>query len=74
MGVIVAAATAGSCATFPATCLAAAEIQHSSEEETLRAMLAAGLIGVFTATRSFAAEVGGCQAETGAGAAMAAAA
>jgi L-serine dehydratase len=75
MGVIVAAPTAGSCATFPATCLAAAEIQNSSEEETLRAMLAAGLIGVFTATRSsFAAEVGGCQAETGAGAAMAAAA
>jgi L-serine dehydratase len=38
-------------------------------------MLAAGLIGVFVATRSsFAAEVGGCQAETGAGAAMAAAA
>jgi L-serine dehydratase len=75
MGVIVAAPTAGSCATFPATCLAAAEIQGSSEEEILRAMLAAGLIGVFTATRSsFAAEVGGCQAETGAGAAMAAAA
>jgi L-serine dehydratase len=41
----------------------------------LRAMLAGGLIGVFVATRSsFAAEVGGCQAETGAGAAMAAAA
>jgi L-serine dehydratase len=38
-------------------------------------MLAGGLIGVFVATRSsFAAEVGGCQAETGAGAAMAAAA
>lgn len=75
MGVIVAAPTAGSCATFPATCLAAAEATGASEEQTLRAMLAAGLIGVFTATRSsFAAEVGGCQAETGAGAAMAAAA
>ncbi len=75
MGVIVAAPTAGSCATFPATTLAAAEVQGSSEEVTLRAMLAAGLIGVFVATRSsFAAEVGGCQAETGAGAAMAAAA
>ena len=75
MGVIVAAPTAGSCATFPATCLAAAEALQSTEEETLRAMLAAGLIGVFVATRSsFAAEVGGCQAETGAGAAMAAAA
>ncbi|MEM1449212.1 MAG: L-serine ammonia-lyase, iron-sulfur-dependent, subunit alpha [Planctomycetota bacterium] len=75
MGVIVAAPTAGSCATFPATCLAAAEAKDASDEETLRAMLAAGLVGVFVATRSsFAAEVGGCQAETGAGAAMAAAA
>jgi len=42
MGVIVAAPTAGSCATFPATCLAGAEAQGSTEEETLRAMLAAG--------------------------------
>ncbi len=75
MGVIVAAPTAGSCATFPATCLAAAEAIDAPEDTTLRAMLAAGLIGVFVATRSsFAAEVGGCQAETGAGAAMAAAA
>lgn len=75
MGVIVAAPTAGSCATFPATCVAAAEAQGATEEQTLRAMLAAGLIGVFVTTRSsFAAEVGGCQAETGAGAAMAAAA
>ncbi len=75
MGVIVAAPTAGSCATFPATCLAAAEALRADEETILRAMLAAGLIGVFVATRSsFAAEVGGCQAETGAGAAMAAAA
>jgi L-serine dehydratase len=75
MGVIVAAPTAGSCATFPATCLAAAEVLDAPEPVILRAMLAAGLIGVFTATRSsFAAEVGGCQAETGAGAAMAAAA
>ena len=75
MGVIVAAPTAGSCATFPGTCLAAADAQGASEDATLRAMLAAGLIGVFVATRSsFAAEVGGCQAETGAGAAMAAAA
>jgi L-serine dehydratase len=75
MGVIVAAPTAGSCATFPGTCLAASEALEASEDATLRAMLAAGLIGVFTATRSsFAAEVGGCQAETGAGAAMAAAA
>jgi L-serine dehydratase len=75
MGVIVAAPTAGSCATFPGTCLAAAEAMEASELQIVRAMLAAGLIGVFVTTRSsFAAEVGGCQAETGAGAAMAAAA
>jgi L-serine dehydratase len=75
MGVFVAAPTAGSCGTFAGTCLAASETIESDEETTLRAMLAGGLIGVFVATRSsFAAEVGGCQAETGAGAAMAAAA
>lgn len=75
MGVFVAAPTAGSCGTFAGTCIAAAEARDESEDATLRAMLAGGLIGVFTATRSsFAAEVGGCQAETGAGAAMAAAA
>ena len=75
MGVIVAAPTAGSCATFPGTTLAAAELLGAGEEQILRAMLAAGLVGVFVATRSsFAAEVGGCQAETGAAAAMAAAA
>ncbi len=75
MGVFVAAPTAGSCGTFAGTCLAAAEARDEPEDKVLRAMLAGGLIGVFTATRSsFAAEVGGCQAETGAGAAMAAAA
>jgi L-serine dehydratase len=75
MGVFVAAPTAGSCGTFAGTCIAAAEARNATEDATLRALLAGGLIGVFVATRSsFAAEVGGCQAETGAGAAMAAAA
>ena len=46
-----------------------------SLEETTHAMLAAGLIGVFIAAHAtFAAEVGGCQAECGAGSGMAAAA
>lgn len=75
MGVFVAAPTAGSCGTFPGTMQAAAESLKSDEDSTLKALLAGGLIGVFVSTRSsFAAEVGGCQAETGAGAAMAAAA
>ncbi len=40
-----------------------------------RAMLAAGLVGVFIAAHAtFAAEVGGCQAECGSGSGMAAAA
>jgi L-serine dehydratase len=40
-----------------------------------KAMLAAGMIGVFIAAHAtFAAEVGGCQAECGAGSGMAAAA
>ena len=40
-----------------------------------KALLASGIIGVFIATRwTFAAEVGGCQAEGGSAASMAAAA
>lgn len=75
MEVIVAAPTAGSCGTFPGTCLAAADALELPDEILLPAMLSGGLIGVFVANRSsFAAEVGGCQAETGAGSAMAAAA
>jgi L-serine dehydratase len=75
MGVIVAAPTAGACAALPATCLAVGESLGLGDDEIARGMLAAGLIGVFIATHwSFAAEVGGCQAEGGSAAAMAAAA
>ncbi|TWU35907.1 L-serine ammonia-lyase, iron-sulfur-dependent, subunit alpha [Novipirellula artificiosorum] len=74
MEVIVAAPTAGSCGLFAGTCLAAADALSLDDGPTLRSMLSGGLIGVFVALRSsFAAEVGGCQAETGAGSAMAAA-
>jgi L-serine dehydratase len=46
-----------------------------SKEDMARAMLAGGMIGVFIAAQAtFAAEVGGCQAECGAGSGMAAAA
>jgi L-serine dehydratase len=75
MGIIVAAPTAGACAALPASCIAVAEEMGLSEEDMARAMLAAGLVGVFIASRwTFAAEVGGCQAEGGSAAAMAAAA
>lgn len=75
MGVIVAAPTAGACAALPGAVIAMAESMNQNEEDMAKAMLAAGLIGVFIATRwTFAAEVGGCQAEGGAAACMAAAA
>lgn len=75
MEVIVAAPTAGSCATFPGALLATIDQLDIEPERAERALLTGGLIGVFVTNRSsFAAEVGGCQAETGAGAAMAAAA
>jgi L-serine dehydratase len=75
MGVIVAAPTAGACAALPAAVITVAEDLGLDEEAMARAMLAAGLVGVFICTPwSFAAEVGGCQAEGGSAAAMAAAA
>lgn len=75
MGVIVAAPTAGACAALPGAVIGMAEALGKSEEEMAQAMLASGVIGVFIATRwTFAAEVGGCQAEGGAAASMAAAA
>lgn len=75
MGVIVAAPTAGACAALPGAVIAMAEAMDQDEEQMAKAMLAAGLIGVFIATRwTFAAEVGGCQAEGGSAASMAAAA
>jgi len=75
MGVIVAAPTAGACAGLPGATIGAARAMGLSTEESARTMLAAGMIGVFIAARAtFAAEVGGCQAETGSGAGMAAAA
>ena len=75
MGVIVAAPTAGACAALPASVIAIAEEMNLGEEDMARAMLAAGAIGVFIAGPwTFAAEVGGCQAEGGSAAAMAAAA
>lgn len=74
MGVFVAAPTAGSCGTLPGTILGAADTLGANEEEVIKALLAAGIMGVFIAEHAtFAAEVAGCQAETGAGGSMAAA-
>jgi L-serine dehydratase len=75
MGVIVAAPTAGACAALPGAVIAMAESLGMDEVAMAKALLAGGLIGVFIATRwTFAAEVGGCQAEGGSAASMAAAA
>jgi len=75
MGVIVAMPTAGACAALPGAVIAVAEQMGLGEGQMAKALLASGLIGVFIATRwTFAAEVGGCQAECGAAASMAAAA
>ncbi len=75
MGVIVAAPTAGSCGALPGAVFGTANSLGASEDDIVKAMLAAGLIGVFIAAgATFAAEVGGCMAETGSGAGMAAAA
>lgn len=75
MGVIIAMPTAGACAALPGIVIALAEDRKQTDEDVAKAILAAGLIGVFIATEwTFAAEVGGCQAEGGSAAAMAGAA
>ncbi len=75
MGVIVAAPTAGSCGALPGAVFGTAHSLGLGEDEIVKAMLSAGLIGVFiTSGATFAAEVGGCMAETGSGGGMAAAA
>jgi L-serine dehydratase len=75
MGVIVAAPTAGSCGGLPGVVFGTADCINNNEDAIIKAMLSAGLIGVFIAAHAtFAAEVGGCMAETGSGGGMAAAA
>lgn len=74
MGVIVAAPTAGSCGCLPGTILGLGQSLNMDKDSITKGMLAAGMIGVIIAERAtFAAEVGGCQVECGAGSSMAAA-
>ncbi|HNI12422.1 MAG TPA: L-serine ammonia-lyase, iron-sulfur-dependent, subunit alpha, partial [bacterium] len=74
MGVVVAAPTAGSCGALPGAVIGLSDALHLSQDEMVKAMLAAGIIGVFIAAHAtFAAEVGGCMAECGSGSGMAAA-
>ncbi len=75
MGVFVAAPTAGSAGCLPGTVLAMCATLGKSKEYAVKALFAAGMIGVFYAEQAtFAAEVGGCQVECGAASGMAAAA
>jgi L-serine dehydratase len=75
MGRIVAAPTAGSCGILPAAILTMEEQYHCSEESMVMALFTAGAIGlVIVREASIAGAEGGCQAECGSAAALAAAA
>jgi L-serine dehydratase len=73
MGVIVAAPTAGGAGVLPAVLTGIAASQNIDDERLIEALATAGLIGAVIAERaSLSGAEGGCQAETGAAAAMAA--
>ena len=75
MGRIVAAPTAGSCGVLPGCILTLLEEGSVEEKDAVMAMFTAGAIGMVIASRaSIAGAQGGCQAECGSAAAMAAAA
>jgi L-serine dehydratase len=73
MGVIVAAPTAGGAGVLPAVLTGLAEARKIGDDAVVDALAVAGLIGAVIAERaSLSGAEGGCQAETGAAAAMAA--
>jgi L-serine dehydratase len=73
MGVIVAAPTAGGAGVLPAVLTGLADARKLGTEALIDALATAGLIGAVVAERaSLSGAEGGCQAETGAAAAMAA--
>ena len=75
MGVIVAAPTAGGAGVLPGVLLGLSRYRGGSDTELVRALATAGLVGAVVAVRaSLSGAEGGCQAETGAAAGMAAAA
>jgi L-serine dehydratase len=75
MGRIVAAPTAGSCGILPAAILTMEERYHIPEEKLVLSLFTAGAIGlVIVREASIAGAEGGCQAECGSAAALAAAA
>jgi len=73
MGKIVAAPTAGSCGVLPAVLLTVAEEVGATDEQLVEALFAAAGIGLVIATQaSISGAQGGCQAEIGSAACMAA--
>lgn len=73
MGVIVAAPTAGGAGVLPAVLLGLAQKEKVDDTRLVDALATAGLIGAVVAHRaSLSGAEGGCQAETGAAAGMAA--
>lgn len=73
MGVIVAAPTAGGAGVLPAVLTGLAKARGFDDEKLVDALATAGLIGAVVAERaSLSGAEGGCQAETGAAAGMAA--
>ena len=75
MGLIVAAPTAGSSGVGPGVFLAYQDENHATDEEMVQALFNAGAIGYLAMRNAtVAGAVGGCQAEIGIAAAMAASA
>jgi L-serine dehydratase len=73
MGVIVAAPTAGGAGVLPSVLTGIASAKRISDDRVVDALATAGLIGAVVAERaSLSGAEGGCQAETGAAAGMAA--
>jgi L-serine dehydratase len=74
MGKIVAAPTAGSCGIMPAVIISAGEKLNSTEDEMIKGLFTATGVGIIIAKNAtMAGAEGGCQAECGSAAAMAAA-
>jgi len=74
MGQICAAPTAGSCGIIPAAVFTGAEICSADEDQMIRAILTSSAVGeIITKNACVSGAEGGCQAECGSAAAMAAA-
>ena len=73
MGRIVASPTAGSCGILPSALLTLQEEKNISDKDLVMALFTASAVGIVIATNaSVAGAAGGCQAECGSAAAMAA--